>query len=111
VIALRQVSIIAVFGFLYGWDVWEALGNLVGLEPFYAAFGIPEAVPWVLLWVGVTLPVVAFGISLWLWRSLDSLIERFSVLLLGWATVGALSLSISAIEQAWRASALQALIG
>ena len=108
---LRSGAVIAVFALLFGWDVWEALGNLVGLEPFYAAFGIPEAVPWLLLWVGVSLPVVAFGISLWLWWSLDSLIERCSVLLLGWATVGALSLSISAIEQAWRASALQALIG
>lgn len=109
--SLRYAGVLVVFVFLFGWDVWEALGNLVGLEPFYAAFGIPDSVPWVLLWVGVSLPVVAFGVSLWLWRSLDTLIERFSVLLLGWATVGALSLSISAIEQAWRASALQALIG
>lgn len=109
--SLRYVGVLVVFVFLFGWDVWEALGNLVGLEPFYAAFGIPDAVPWVLLWVGVALPVVAFGVSLWLWRSLDSLMERFSVLLLGWATVGALNLSISAIEQAWRASAIQALIG
>jgi hypothetical protein len=109
--ALRQGGVIALFGFLYGWDVWEALGNLVGLEPFYAAFGIPDSVPWVLLWVGVLLPVVVAGLSLWVWRFLDSLLERFSVVLLGWATVGALSLSISAIEQAWRASALQGLIG
>jgi hypothetical protein len=55
--------------------------------------------------------VVVAGLSFWVWRFLDSLLERFSVVLLGWATVGALSLSISAIEQAWRASALQGLIG
>lgn len=103
--------IITVFGLLYGWDVWEALGNLVGLEPFYAAFGIPDSVPWVLLWAGVVLPVVVFGGALVLWRHLDSLLERVSVLLVGWATVGALSLSISALEQAWRAGALQAVVG
>ncbi len=109
--ALRQVGIVALFGLLYGWDVWEALGNLVGLEPFYAAFGIADSVPWFLLWAGVALPLVVFSGALLLWRYLDSLIERVSVLLMGWATVGALSLSISALEQAWRAGALQAVVG
>lgn len=64
--SLRYAGVLVVFVFLFGWDVWEALGNLVGLEPFYAAFGIPDSVPWVLLWVGVALPVLVFGVSLWL---------------------------------------------
>lgn len=108
---VRRVGIIVAFGAVYAWDVWEALGNLVGLAPFYEAFGIADSVPWVLLVAGVALPVVVFVAALWSWRYLDSVIERVSVLLLGWATVGAVSLSISALEQAWRASALQAVVG
>lgn len=108
---MKLAAVIVVFAFFYGWDVWEGLGNLVGLAPFYEAFGIGDQVPWPLLWIGVVAPVVVFGGALVTFRYLDSLMERTAVLLVGWATVGALSLSISALEQAWRAGALQAVIG
>jgi hypothetical protein len=100
-----------IFGLAFAWDLWEALGNLVGLEPFYRAVGIGDQVPWPLLWVGVAIPVVVFAAALLVWRVVPGPIERVAIMVCGWALVAALSLSLQAIEQAWRASALQALAG
>lgn len=103
--------VIAVFVALFGWDVWEALGNLVGLQPFYDVMGIGASVPWVLLWAGVLLPVIALVLALALWRRWDGAAERLGIMVAAWAFVAAVSLSFAAIEQAWRASALQGLAG
>jgi len=103
--------VIAVFLALFGWDLWEALGNLVGLQPFYEAMGIGASIPWVLLWLGVLLPITAVVLSLILWRSWSGATERLAIMVLAWAVVAGMSLSLAAIEQAWRAAALQALIG
>ena len=99
------------FGLVYAWDVWEALGNLVGLGPFYEAFGIGDQIPWVLLWGGVLLPFIVFGFALWIIRGRTSVLERIVIFLVGWAVVAAVTLSLAGIEQAWRASALGAVVG
>jgi len=96
---------------LLGWDLWEALGNLVGLQPFYEAMGIGASVPWILLWLGVLLPIAAVVRALFLWRSWSGLVERLAIMVVAWAVVAGLSLSLAAIEQAWRAAALQAVAG
>jgi hypothetical protein len=103
--------VITVFVALLGWDLWEALGNLVGLQPFYEALGIGRSVPWMLLWLGVLLPITAVVLSLVLWRTWTSTVERLAIMVVAWAVVAGMSLSLAAIEQAWRASALQALAG
>ena len=99
------------FTVLLGWDLWEALGNLVGLQPFYEAMGIGDSVPWALLWLGVFLPFAALVSSLFLWRSWSGTAERLAIMVVAWAVVAGMSLSLAAIEQAWRASALQAIAG
>jgi hypothetical protein len=103
--------VITVFVVLLGWDLWEALGNLVGLQPFYEAMGIGDSVPWVLLWLGVFLPMTAGAVSLILWRSWSGTAERLAIMVVAWAVVAGVSLSLAAIEQAWRAAALQAVAG
>jgi hypothetical protein len=103
--------VITVFVALLGWDVWEALGNLVGLQPFYEAMGIGTSIPWILLWLGVFLPITAGAVSLILWRSWSGTAERLAIMVVAWAVVAGLSLSLAAIEQAWRAAALQAVAG
>jgi hypothetical protein len=108
---VQSALVIALFVLLFGWDLWEALGNLVGLQPFYEVMGIGERVPWVLLWAGVLLPVTAFGLALVLWRKWPDLPERLAIMVVSWAVVAGMSLSLAAVEQAWRASALQALTG
>ena len=101
--------VITVFVALFGWDLWEALGNLVGLQPFYEVMGIGASVPWVLLWLGVLLPVTAVVVSLILWRRWICAAERLAIMVVAWAVVAGVSLSLAAIEQAWRATALQAV--
>jgi hypothetical protein len=68
------------FAVLLGWDLWEALGNLVGLQPLYEAMGIGAGVPWILLWLGVLLPVTAVVLSLILWRSWSGVAERLAIM-------------------------------
>jgi len=108
---VSTVTTPAIFGLLYAWDVWEALGNLVGLGPFYDAYGMGNQTPWVLLWLGVALPFMVFALALWFSRGRGSGLERTVVFVVGYATVAALTLSLSSIEQAWRATALQAVLG
>ena len=103
--------VITVFVMLLGWDAWEALGNLVGLQPFYEAMGIGVSVPWIVLWLGVLLPITAGVVSLVLWRSCSDAAERLAIMVVAWAVVAGMSLSLAAIEQAWRAAALQAVAG
>jgi hypothetical protein len=111
---MRKVTptvIVLLFGLLYAWDVWEALGNLVGLGPFYEAFGIGDRIPWVLLWAGVLLPFLVFALAVWFQAGRSSYLERIVVFVVGWALIAGVTLSFHAVEQAWRASALQAVLG
>lgn len=100
------VVIVAVFVPLFAWDVWEALGNLLGLPLFYEALGVGDRTPWVLLWVGVAVPLVAFVAAGVVSRSFQSALERVLVFCAAWALVAALSLSVGSLEQAWRAATL-----
>ena len=71
--------------------------------------GIGESVPWVLLWFGVLLPITAVVLTLILWRRWAGAAELLAIMVVAWAVVAGVSLSPAAIEQAWRAAALQAV--
>jgi uncharacterized membrane protein len=91
---------------LFAWDVWEALGNLLGLPLFYDALGVGDSTPWVLLWVGVVLPIAVFLVAGVISLLFDSALERVLTFFTAWALVAALSLSMGSLEQAWRAGAI-----
>jgi len=62
-------TLAVIFGLVYAYDVWEAVGNLVGLslnaqslDTQFSAFG------WIVLVGAVVLPAVLFGIAFWLGR-------------------------------------------
>ena len=108
---LNSILVLTLFAPVFAWDVWEAVGNLIGLRPFYDALGIGDRVPWVLLWVGVIIPVVFYAVALVLARRRERWSERILLFVVGWASVAAASLSIASLEQALRAIALQDLSG
>ena len=108
---MSSVLLVAVFVPLYGWDVWEALGNLLGLPGFYEALGVGESIPWVLLWAGVVMPIAIFVSAVLISLRFTGAIERILDFVTGWAVVAALSVSFSEIEQAIRAQALMAVLG
>lgn len=58
-----------IFGLFYAYDVWEAIGNLVGLGSAAAALGTSfSAFGWTVLIVAILMPIVVFGLAVWLGR-------------------------------------------
>jgi hypothetical protein len=95
---------------LSAWDTWEAVGNLVGLPPFYVALGIADGTPWVLLIAGVVVPGVAVVGALVGARG-RALPSRILIYTIALAASNAVALSLLAGEQAWRASVLFGSLG
>ena len=96
----------AVFVALIGWDIWEAIGNVVGLPAFYEALSVSSDTPWFLLIPGLAIPIVLLGVGLWWgWRR-ASVVEAALIYVLALAVQSSLALSLIAAEQAWRASVL-----
>lgn len=99
-----------VFVVLILWDVWEAVGNLIGLPPYYAAIGFPDDIPWWILVTGLALPLMGLGVGLWwAWRH-RGVAENVVMFIVILATQAALTMSVLAWEQAWRAQLLLGVI-
>lgn len=92
------------FGLLYGYDLWEAVSNLVavpaqlaGYNAFLIENGLtPFVVPWPILIVNLLLPPVAFVLA-WRVGRRRTLLVRALLYLLGLAVVAALTLSLTAL--------------
>ena len=106
---LARWVVLVAFLFLASWDVWEAVGNLLGLPPYYEAVGFAEFVPWWLLIAGLVLSLSPPVLGVWWLRRRESLGNTVVVLALLLATHAALSLSVLSWEQAWRAQAMLGL--
>jgi hypothetical protein len=91
------VTIAVLFGVFYAYDVWEAVGNLVGLNIQAAALGVPLT-GWgvALLVAALVVPFLAFGVALWLGRHRGPLVQVV-LFLVGYALVQALTLDVSAL--------------
>ncbi len=92
-----RIAVTLVFGLVLAGDVWEAVGNLLGVSATASALGTSVSVTgWFVLVLGVAMPVAGFlGVS-WLGRR-----ARLSSLVIGYLTVtvvvAALSLDLLAI--------------
>ena len=106
---LARWVVLVAFLFFASWDVWEAVGNLLGLPPYYEAVGFAEFVPWWLLIAGLVLSLIPPVLGVWWVRRRESLGNTVVVLALLLATHAALSLSVLSWEQAWRAQAMLGL--
>lgn len=95
----RAPAILAVLVFvpLYGWFLYQAIGNLLNVPPAYTAVGLDDRIPWVLLVTGVALPVLLLAVAALLGRG-RSLTERVLVLAAGLAATAATSLSLYAVS-------------
>lgn len=89
--------IAALFGLLYIYDVWEAVGTMIELPRTYASLGLDAAgIPWWALIVNLLLPVAAFAVAFWVGRR-QRAGGKALVFLLGLAVASALSLGLSAL--------------
>ena len=91
------VTIAVLFGVLYAYDVWEAVGNLVGLNLQAASLGISlSGVGLALLIVALVLPFLVFGIAFWLGRRRGP-IQQVVLFLAGYAAVQAITFGLTAL--------------
>lgn len=91
------LTIAASFGLFYAYDVWEAVGNLVGLnlqaqslDTQLSGFG------WAVLIFGVLLPVLVYALAYWLGRNRAFGVQALT-LLVGLCAVAAASLNMAAV--------------
>lgn len=107
---ISRVVLTGLFVLLIAWDVWEGVGNLLGLPAYYSALGVAGSTPWVLLVPGVVVPVALWALGLWWgWRR-ESAIEAAVIYAVVLSVQATLSLSLIAAEQAWRADVLLTLL-
>ena len=105
---IRVLVALAVFLVFAGWDVWESLGNLVGLAPYYEVLGIADATPWWLLILGILIPLVGIGVGVTTAFRVRGAGRVMIALALILATQAAMAMSVLSAEQAWRAHYLMA---
>ena len=106
---LTRWLVLVVFLFLASWDIWEAVGNLIGLPPYYEAVGFADFVPWWLLIGGLVIALISPILGVWWVRRRESVANTVVVLALFLAAHAALSLSLLSWEQAWRAQVMLGL--
>jgi len=88
------VTIAVFFGLFFAYDLWEAIGNLVGLN--VAAQSLDTQLSgfgWAVLIAGVVIPVLVYAIAFWLGRARGAL-ARMVLFLVGLCLVAVLSTDI-----------------
>jgi hypothetical protein len=91
-----QVSLAVLFGLFYAYDVWEAVGNLVGLTQTAAALDATlTGATWAVLLIAIVLPIALFALAFTLGRRRGALMQA-ALYLLGLAVSAAWSLDILA---------------
>lgn len=87
----------ALFGLFYAYDLWEAVGNLVGLSATAASLGTTlSAFGWTVLVAGLILPAFIFAAAVWLGRRRTLGVQAL-LLLAGLCLSAVVSLNIFAL--------------
>ena len=63
---IPAIVLAVVFGLLFAWFLYQAIGNLVNVPSAYEQVGYGDRIPWGILLAGVGLPVVLFAGAAWL---------------------------------------------
>ena len=100
----QRIAIAALFAVLFGYDLFEAVSDTVGVTAQIAAFNAnalsvglaPVAVPWIALIASLLLPPVAYALAFWLGRRLP-LAGMALVFLAGLAAVAVATLSLGTL--------------
>jgi len=92
------VIVTLVFVVLFAYQLYAAVSNLVALPEVYAAAGIADAVPWVVLVANVAVPAVVFAAASVVARG-RRLAARAGILLLGFGVSAQLSLLLEELAR------------
>lgn len=86
-----------IFGLFYAYDVWEAVGNVIGISMLASSLDTTISVlGWVVLSIGIAVPIAVFLIAVRIGRGRD-LLAQVLVYLAGLGVVAAVSLGIVAL--------------
>ncbi len=93
-----QVLIVAIFfGLFYAYNLWQAIGNLVGINVVAEGLGYAiTATGWVVLIAGILLPPLVFALCLWLGRR-RGLFALILILFTGLCAVASLWISMLSV--------------
>lgn len=95
-----SLSVAAIFGLLFAYDVWEAIGNMINLPRYYELLGLdPAGIPWWVLVINLLVPIAAFAIAFWVGRK-QHVGGKALIFLLGLAVSAALGLGLVALAGA-----------
>jgi hypothetical protein len=91
------LTIAVVFGLFYAYDVWEAIGNLVGLNELAQSLDTQlSAFGWAVLIFGVLLPGIVYAVAYWVGRNRAFGVQALT-LLVGLCAVAVISLDIAVV--------------
>jgi hypothetical protein len=94
---LLVAAICVVFGLLYAWDIWEAVGNMVGLNIAVGGLGTQlSGFGWAVLIGAILFPAVVYAIAFWIGRKRGPGALAL-LLLVGLALVAVVTLDIYAM--------------
>ncbi|MFU8947122.1 hypothetical protein ACLRGF_10365 [Mycetocola zhadangensis] len=69
-------TLAVIFGLFYAYDAWEAVGNVIGISTLASGLDTSiSVVGWVVLSLGVVIPIALFLIALGLGRKRDLLAQ------------------------------------
>ncbi len=90
--------IAALFGLVYAYLVWQALGNLIELPKSYKAIGLDsDSVPWWLLIVGLVIPIAIYVVA-FLVGLRHNLLSKALLFLVGLTASAALGFGVVAVH-------------
>ncbi|QAY73704.1 hypothetical protein ET445_10450 [Agromyces protaetiae] len=90
-----DLTIAIVVGLFYAYDVWEAVGNLVGLTDTTTQLDVPfTAWGLALLIAGIVLPLIVFALAFWIGRG-RGVLAQLAVYVVGYALVQVLEADIA----------------
>lgn len=95
---LPAIILAIVFGLLFAWFLYQAIGNLVNTPAAYEGAGFGDQIPWAILVAGIVLPVVAFVVAAWLGVR-RSLTDRVLLFAAGLAVTAATAFSLLQISK------------
>jgi hypothetical protein len=92
-----MLTLAVLFGLFYAYDAWEAVGNVIGISWLVSGTDTSISVfGWVVLSIGIAVPIAVFLLVLRLGRTRD-LLAQILLYLAGLGVTAVVSLSIVAL--------------
>jgi glucan phosphoethanolaminetransferase (alkaline phosphatase superfamily) len=97
-IGILTLVIAAVFGLFFAYFVYQAIENLIELPKSYEAITLGESVPWVLLVIGLAIPVILYVIAFVITLR-RPVLDKLLIFVMALSTAAAFSYGVVAIHR------------